>query len=59
MPTALDTEDPKYWHQRAEEARALATQSTSEHNKKIMLKLADDYDELAVRAAKRSETKES
>ena len=46
---------------RAEESRALAEQMTSEQHKKMMLKIADDYDDLAVRAAIRSidETKGS
>jgi hypothetical protein len=43
--------DPEYWHDRAEQARALAEQMNSERTKKMMLKIADDYDELAVRAA--------
>ena len=46
--------DPKYWHQRAEEARAMAKQMSSELSKKMMLKVADDYDGLAVKAAIRS-----
>ena len=53
--------DPKYWHQRAEEARAMSKQMSSELSKKMMLKVADDYDGLAVKAAIRSmdETKGS
>ena len=46
--------NPKYWHQRAEEARAMAKQMSSELSKKMMLKVADDYDGLAVKAAIRS-----
>ena len=53
--------NPKYWHQRAEEARAMAKQMSGELGKKMMLRLADDYDGLAVKAAVRSidETKGS
>ena len=53
--------NPKYWHQRAEEARAIAKQMSSELSKKMMLRVADDYDGLAVKAAVRSldETKGS
>jgi len=53
--------DPEYYRRRAEGSHVLAEQMISEHNKKIMLKLADDYDEFVVRAAKRSidETKGS
>ena len=59
--TAPQFNDPKYWHQRAEEARAMAKQMSSELSKKTMLKVADDYDGLAVKAAIRSmdETKGS
>ena len=52
--TAPQFNDPKYWHQRAEEARAMAEQMCSELSKKMMLKVADDYDGLAVKAAIRS-----
>ena len=53
--------NPKYWHQRAEEARAMAKQMSGELGKKMMLRVADDYDGLAVRAAVRfiNETKGS
>jgi hypothetical protein len=49
MLTAPQFNDPKYWHQRAEEARAMAKQMSSELSKKMMLKVADDYDGLASR----------
>ena len=60
-PHRNSTNDPQYWHQRAEEARAMAKQMSSELSKKMMLKVADDYDGLAVKAAIRSmdETKGS
>ena len=45
--------DPKFWQERAEEARVLADQMSDETSKKMMLKIADDYDKLAVRAAQR------
>jgi len=52
---------PEQWHQRAEEARVLAEQTSNERTKKLMLRIADDYVELAVRAAIRAtdETKGS
>ena len=61
MLAAPQFNDPRYWHRRAEEARVLADQISGERNKERMLKVADDYDELAVRAAIRSigETKGS
>jgi len=55
MPIALHFNDPKYWHQRAEEARVLAERMSNEGAKKTMLKIADDYDGFGVRAAIRSE----
>ena len=61
MLAAPQFNNPRYWHRRAEEARVLAEQMSGERNKERMLKVADDYDELAVRAAIRSigETKGS
>ena len=52
---------PEQWYQRAEEARVLAEQTTNERAKKLMLRIANDYDDLAVNAATRSigETKRS
>ena len=52
---------PEQWHRRAEEARVLADQTSNERTKKLMLRIADDYDDLAVNAATRSigETKRS
>jgi len=47
-------DDSQYWRQRAEEARVLAEQTSNERAKKTMLTIADDYDELAVRAVMRS-----
>ena len=53
--------DPEHWHQRAEEVRVLAEQTTDQTTKKLMLWIADDCDDLAARAVKRSidETKGS
>jgi hypothetical protein len=47
-------DDPKYWHRRAEEARALAKQMSNEQSKKMMLKIAEAYDGFAVKAAVRA-----
>ena len=46
--------DPKRWRRRAEEARVLAEKMNDETSKKILLRIADDYIELAVRAAIRA-----
>ena len=45
--------DPQHWCQRAEESRVLAEQMSDERTKKTMLRIADDYDKLAARAAAR------
>ena len=52
---------PEHWHQRAEEVRVLAEQMYTERTKKMMLKIADDYEKLAARASARlvGETKAS
>ena len=53
MPNAPHFNDPEHWHSRAEEARILAKQLSDESSKRTMLRIADDYDHLAVRAALR------
>jgi hypothetical protein len=54
MPDVLHFNDPEHWRQRAEESRVLAEQMNDERAKKIMLRITDDYVELAVRAAIRA-----
>jgi len=54
MLNAPQFDDPEYWHQRAEKARVLADQMSNELHKEMMLKVADNYDQLAVKAAVRS-----
>jgi hypothetical protein len=53
MPIAPHFNDPEYWHQRAEEARVLAERMSNERTKKMMRKVADDYDDLALSARRR------
>jgi hypothetical protein len=42
--------DPKVWHSRAEEARAIGEQMTSAEARNIMFGIAADYDLLATLA---------
>jgi hypothetical protein len=51
--------DPKHWRDRAAEARALASEMKDIDGQANMLRLADDYDNLAVRAEKRTDDKRS
>jgi hypothetical protein len=51
MPLLLN--NPAHWHLRAQEARFLANQLEDPEAKAATLKIADEYDRLAVRAAKR------
>jgi predicted Rossmann-fold nucleotide-binding protein len=45
--------DPKYWRGRAKEARTVANEMTDPDAKRRMLRIVDDYEELARRAERR------
>jgi len=55
---AIPINDPKHWRERAEEARAAADQLTDPDSKRRMLRVADDYEELARRAERRLRDKQ-
>jgi hypothetical protein len=46
--------DPEHWRSRAKEARALAEQMTDADSRSAMLRIAEDYDQLAERAVARA-----
>ena len=46
--------DPGHWRKRGAEMRALADEANNPESKRMMLRLAEDYDELAKRAEERS-----
>jgi hypothetical protein len=51
MPVLLN--NPAHWHLRAQEARLLAGQLEDPHAKSSILKIAEEYERLAVRSAAR------
>jgi hypothetical protein len=53
VPNIPHFNNPDHWRQRAEETRVLAEQMGDEKSKQMMIKIADDYDKLALRAAAR------
>jgi hypothetical protein len=53
MPILLN--NPAHWHLRAQEARLLAAQLEDPEAKAATMKIAEEYERLAVRAAKRIE----
>ena len=53
MPTSF-INDPQHWRDRAEEMRTLAQSVKDEASKQTMLRIADDYDRLALRAEHRA-----
>jgi hypothetical protein len=54
MPVLLNNH--VHWHLRAQEARLMASALEDPEAKAAILKIADEYDRLAVRAAERTAT---
>ena len=54
MPSLWD--DPEHWRSRAEEARATADQMRDLESRRVMLGIAESYDELAARAEARKQS---
>jgi hypothetical protein len=46
-------DDPKFWHSRAEKARAMAEDFKHRDEKEIWNRIADDYEQLAKHAEQR------
>lgn len=46
-------DDPEHWQERAEEARSIAEQMSDPDSKRMMLRIAQDYDRLAAHARRR------
>jgi hypothetical protein len=46
--------NPEYWRFRAEEVRTIAEDMRAGESKAIMLRIADDYERIAVLAEKRT-----
>jgi hypothetical protein len=51
LPTALN--DPAYWRQRAQEARSIAGLLDDSAAKRVMLQIAQQYEQIAAIAEKR------
>jgi hypothetical protein len=54
MPSAF-LNDPQHWRDRADQMRALASESSDPESRTIMLRVANDYELLARRAERRAQ----
>jgi hypothetical protein len=59
MPAPHFVKDAAHWRQRATEMRALAAQANNNEAQTVMLRLAKDYDNLALKAGKRTSDEHS
>jgi hypothetical protein len=55
MTTMADVLDPRHWRERAERTREKAEQFSMRSSRDRLLKIAEEYDRLAERAAERQE----
>ena len=46
-------DNPEHWQDRAEEARSIAEQMSDPDSKRMMLRIAEDYERLAAHARRR------
>ena len=46
-------DNPEHWQERAEEARSIAEQLSDPESKRMMLRIAEDYERLATYAGRR------
>jgi len=46
-------DDPKHWLERADEARSIADQISDPDSRRMMLRIAEDYERLANHARRR------
>jgi hypothetical protein len=53
-PPGSILDNPEHWHQRAEEARRVAEQLSDPLATKMMLRVAQDYEQLAEHALRRA-----
>jgi len=46
-------DNPEHWQERAEEARSIAEQLSDPESRRMMLRIAEDYERLATHASRR------
>jgi len=57
MPSEKSIDDPKHWRDRADKVRTLTEDMTDAAVKAIMLRISEDYEELAKQAEQRAQGK--
>lgn len=54
LPVFLN--DPQHWRDRADQMRSLASETSDPESRTIMLRVANDYELLALRAERRAKS---